>query len=117
MKTDTNRQYELATLKAEILKALAHPTRLLMVEALAKGERCVCELNELVPADHSTISKHLSILKKAGILSDRKEGLKVFYRLETPCVLQFMGCVVSAISSRTQKELSLLRSGMKNAGV
>ena len=79
--------------KAHVIKALAHPSRLAMVEALRDGERCVCELQELVGSDMSTVSKHLSILKHAGIVSDRKQGLWVYYSLRTPCVAGFLGCI------------------------
>jgi ArsR family transcriptional regulator len=76
-----------------MMKALAHPTRLFMVEQLSKGERCVCELRDMVGADISTVSKHLALLKAAGIVADDKRGLQVFYRLKTPCVLGFFACV------------------------
>jgi len=79
--------------KARIMKALAHPTRLFIVDELSKGERCVCELRDMVGADISTVSKHLALLKSAGILVDDKRGLQVFYRLETPCVLGFFDCI------------------------
>ena len=79
--------------KARMMKALAHPTRLFMVEELSKGERCVCELRDMVGVDISTVSKHLALLKTAGIVADDKRGLQVFYRLETPCVLGFFNCV------------------------
>ena len=79
--------------KARMIKALAHPTRLFMVEELANGERCVCELRDMVGVDISTVSKHLSLLKAAGIVADDKRGLQVFYRLKTPCVLGFFDCV------------------------
>ena len=79
--------------KARMMKALAHPTRLFMVEELSKGERCVCELRDMVGVDISTVSKHLALLKRAGIVADDKRGLQVFYRLKTPCVLGFFDCV------------------------
>jgi DNA-binding transcriptional ArsR family regulator len=79
--------------KAGVIKALAHPSRLAMVEALAQGERCVCELQEVVGSDISTVSRHLSVLKQAGIVSDRKQGLWVYYSLRTPCVTGFLGCI------------------------
>jgi ArsR family transcriptional regulator len=81
------------TQKAAVLKALAHPSRLVMIDALAEGERCVCELQQVVGADMSTVSKHLSVMRNAGLVTDRKEGLKVFYRLRVPCVLRFFDCV------------------------
>ena len=94
--------------KAKILKALAHPTRLLFVEALASGERCVCELKELVNVDFSTVSKHLAVLKNAGIVEDEKRGLQVFYSLRVPCVLNFMSCIETVIRTTVQIELESL---------
>ena len=79
-----------------VLKALAHPSRLMMVDELARGERCVCELTALVGADISTVSKHLSLLKKAGIVEGAKRGLQVFYRLRAPCAKDFFDCVEAA---------------------
>jgi DNA-binding transcriptional ArsR family regulator len=84
--------------RARIIKAMAHPVRLFMVEELSKGERCVCELTELVGMDTSTVSKHLLVLKNAGIVADEKRGAWVYYRLRVPCVLNFFGCVESVLS-------------------
>ncbi|MCL5268985.1 MAG: metalloregulator ArsR/SmtB family transcription factor [bacterium] len=72
---------------------MAHPSRLFIVDELSRGERCVCELTDMVGADISTVSKHLALLKRAGIVTDRKKGLQVFYRLKTPCILRFFECV------------------------
>ncbi len=80
------------------MKALAHPSRLMMIEELSHGERCVCELTELVGADISTVSKHLAVLKKAGIVTDEKKGKQVYYRLKVPCVLNFFHCIESVIT-------------------
>lgn len=79
--------------RAEIVKAMAHPSRLAILDALAQGERCVCELQRVVGGDVSTVSKHLAVMKSAGLVVGRKEGLQVFYRLRTPCVLQVFDCV------------------------
>lgn len=79
--------------RAKVFKALGHPTRLFLIEELGRGERCVCELRDMVHADISTVSKHLSLLKEAGVVSDRKEGLKVFYSLRIPCVMKFFDCL------------------------
>ncbi len=81
--------------QAKVLKALAHPTRLLLVEELARKPRCVCELRDAAGLDISTVSKHLALLRNAGIVEDEKQGLKVFYSLKTPCVLNFFKCVES----------------------
>lgn len=85
--------------QAQVLKALAHPSRLLMVEELSHGERCVCELAGMVGAQMPTVSRHLAQLKNAGIVEDDKRGAQVFYRLRTPCVMNFFQCVTSVRES------------------
>lgn len=90
--------------QAAVFKALAHPARLLMVYELSRGEHCVCELAELVGSEMSTISKHLSQLKQAGIVDDEKRGAQVFYRLKTPCVMNFFQCVTSVREEAAKEE-------------
>ena len=94
--------------RAGIIKAIAHPTRLFIVDELARGERCVCELTEMVGADTSTVSKHLSLLKNAGIVQDDKRGTQVFYRLTMPCVLRFLDCVETILRDNAQARMSLV---------
>ncbi len=89
--------------RARIIKALAHPTRLFMVDVLAERDHCVCELTEMVGDDISTISKHLSVLKKAGIVVDRREGQQVFYSLKVPCVRQFFICAETVMAANPCK--------------
>ena len=83
--------------RARIIKALAHPSRLYIVDRLSKRDHCVQELAEMVGADISTVSKHLSILRGAGIVKDEKKGQKVYYRLSVPCVLNFFSCIDTKI--------------------
>ena len=97
--------------RARILKALAHPTRLFMGDELAKQERCVAELTEMVGADMSTISKHLSQLKAVGLLEDEKRGTQVFYRLARPCVLNFFSCLEAVMQENLQQQIFLVRPG------
>lgn len=89
--------------RTKILKALAHPSRLLMIDALVDGEKCVCELQRLVGSDISTVSKHLSLLKAAGIVLDRKEGLQVYYRLRVPCIQRFFDCVDTVLADNPEQ--------------
>jgi DNA-binding transcriptional ArsR family regulator len=96
------RKYEA---RAQIIKALAHPSRLLMVEKLARGERCVCELRDMVGDDISTVSKHLTVLKQAGIVEVEKRGLQVWYRLKVPCILNFFGCVESVLKANARQAM------------
>lgn len=86
--------------RALVMKAMAHASRLLIVDELSRGERCVCELTELVGHDISTVSKHLAVLKRVGIVADEKRGLQVYYRLKTPCILSFFGCIESVLRER-----------------
>ena len=79
--------------QARIIKALAHPTRLFIVDELSRGKRCVCELTDLIGVEMPTVSRHLSQLKNAGVLGDEKRGSQVFYRLRAPCVLKFLKCI------------------------
>jgi ArsR family transcriptional regulator len=83
--------------RAKVIKALAHPSRLMMIDSLAEGEKCVCELRDLVGADFSTVSKHLALMKEAGLVEDRKVGQQVFYKLRVPCILNFFGCVEAVL--------------------
>jgi len=78
---------------AVIMKAMAHPTRLFILDMLNQREHCVCELQEQIGADMSTVSKHLSVLKNAGIIDSRKQNNQVFYSLLCPCVLDFYQCM------------------------
>ena len=96
--------------RAAILKALAHPSRLLIVEKLSEKPYCVCELTEMVGADTSTVSKHLSILRNAGIVSDHKQGTSVYYSLEAPCLLRLLDCVETVIEQNLQRQLSYLKA-------
>lgn len=89
--------------RGEVIKALAHPTRMYFVDILSAGERCVCELTDLVGIDMSTVSKHLSLLKSAGIIQDRKEGLNVYYRLTCPCAATFFGCIDDLVNAQREK--------------
>ncbi len=93
--------------RAEIIKAMAHPTRLFIVDELSRGERCVAELTEMVEVDMSTISRHLSILRNAGILRDERRGTSIYYHLRYPCVLGFFSCVESVMESSAKETIDL----------
>jgi ArsR family transcriptional regulator len=97
--------------RARIFKAIAHPSRLFIVDVLSHGERCVCDLTSMVGADMSTVSKHLSVLKSAGVVADEKRGMQVYYRLKMPCVLRFFECLGEAIeqNAREQMEMASIR--------
>jgi len=83
--------------QARVMRALAHPARLLVVEELSRGERCVCELTALVGSEMPTVSRHLGMLREAGIIESEKRGTQVFYRLRVRCVLDFFRCVEAVL--------------------
>ncbi|MCE5249757.1 metalloregulator ArsR/SmtB family transcription factor [bacterium] len=105
MDAETNARFEA---RARIIKAMAHPTRLFIIDVLSHDRRCVCELTEMVGADISTVSKHLSILKNVGIISDEKEGTKIFYSLKTRCILNFFSCVESVLLTNAREQIRLV---------
>ena len=106
MDPKTKRKYET---RAGVIKAMSHATRLFMVDELSKGERCVCELTGMIGDDMSTVSKHLSILKNAGIVADEKRGTQVYYSLRVPCVLKFFSCVESILKNAAKEQVALAK--------
>jgi len=90
--------------RAAIFKALGHPARLRIIEELRSGERCVCELVDVSEAGWSTVSRHLSVLKSAGVVEDEKRGLQVFYRLALPCVGTFLDCLAGDTNPTSGKK-------------
>jgi DNA-binding transcriptional ArsR family regulator len=78
---------------ADVFKALGNPNRLLIVDALGRGEHCVADLTKLVGLDISTVSNHLSVLRSVGIVADERRGTQVFYTLTNPCVLNIFCCL------------------------
>ncbi len=91
--------------RAQVIKAMAHPTRLCLVHELAERERCVCELTDIIGDDISTVSRHLTLLRNAGIVGRRKNGTQVIYSLRVPCVLNFFSCVESVLESTAKDQM------------
>ncbi len=94
--------------RAKVLKAMAHPSRLFIVDTLANGECSVAELTKLIGCDMSTVSKHLAQLKAAGIVSDRREASQVFYSLTAPCVMGFFDCIENVLRQGLQTQIELV---------
>jgi DNA-binding transcriptional ArsR family regulator len=88
--------------QARVLKVLANESRLRIVDRLSKGEASVGELTRMIGFDFSTISKHLAVLRAHGIVSDRKEGNVVYYKLMTPCVVNFFKCCTQVMDESSQ---------------
>ncbi|MDP2854471.1 MAG: metalloregulator ArsR/SmtB family transcription factor [Smithellaceae bacterium] len=106
MKSRLNPQYEA---RARIIKAMAHPSRLFIIEELQKQERCVGELTEMIGSDTSTVSKHLSVLRNAGLVSDEKRANSIYYTLRCPCVMDFIGCVEEVLSANAKEHANILK--------
>ncbi len=90
------------TKQARVLKALAHESRLMIVDRLSRGECSVGDLHELVGGDLSTVSKHLALLRAHGVVEDRREGTTVYYKLLTPCVCNLFTCATDVLKERSR---------------
>ena len=96
--------FEEAEIRAKIIKAMGHPARLMMIEFLKKKERSFSDIFALFKLDKSTVSKHLLVLKEAGIVTSRRSGADMIYKLEVPCVTDFFSCVTAVIDSNVKKQ-------------
>ncbi len=94
--------------QAEIAKAVAHPLRVAIIDFLRDGEKCVCDIAEQIGSERSNVSRHLSVMVGAGVLTCRKEGLKVFYALRTPCIAEFLSCVTRVVKQQAKDNEKLL---------
>lgn len=79
--------------RVSVIKALAHPTRLRIIEFLSAGPRCVSAIQAEVGSDISTVSKHLSLMREAGWVSCEKRGLQIYYEIACTCLEDFLRCV------------------------
>lgn len=94
-----------ARLRSKIIKAMAHPVRLMIIEFLKGGEKCFCHIMPLFDLDKSTVSKHLQVLKNAKILKSHKAGRDMIYSLECPCITEFLECITDVILSSAKKQI------------
>jgi ArsR family transcriptional regulator len=79
-----------------------------VIEFLKDGEHSFSDIFDLFQLDKSTISKHLLVLKEAGIVSSKKDGVDMIYKLEVPCVTDFFSCVTAVIESNVKKQQACL---------
>ncbi len=92
--------------RVKIIKAMAHPTRLFIIDELSKSERCVQDLREMIGDDMSTISKHLAVLKNARLIIDDKRGNHVFYRIDASCASKIIACTDNIIKKKLEEDRS-----------
>ncbi len=96
--------------QAEIVKAIAHPLRIAIVDFLKDSQQCVCDIAEHIGSERSNVSRHLSVMVNAGVLEYRKAGLKVIYKLKTPCILDFFSCITTCLKQQAKENEKLLKS-------
>jgi ArsR family transcriptional regulator len=95
---------EEAEIKSRIIKSMSHPVRLMIIDALKEREMLFSEIKEMFDFDKSTISKHLLVLKQAGVVSSKKSGVDMIYKLEVPCITDFFGCVTAVIEHNVMRQ-------------
>jgi ArsR family transcriptional regulator len=102
------KKYALYEKQAQVVKAIAHPLRIAILDFLKGGEQCVCDIAEHVGSERSNVSRHLSVMVSAGVLGYRKEGLKVIYKLKTPCVLECLSCISDCLKQQAKESAKVL---------
>lgn len=107
MDADQKRMYKL---KADVIAAAGNPIRLAIIDFLKDGEQCVCDIAEHVDGQRSNVSRHLAVLLNAGIVDQRKDGLRMIYSLRTPCILNFAKCVEGVLREQAKDAAVLLKT-------
>ncbi len=107
MDADQKRMYKLM---ADVISAAGHEIRLAILDYLRNGEQCVCDIADHVEANRSNVSRHLTVMLNAGLVAQRKEGLKMMYSLRTPCILNITKCVTGVLRERAQETSEILGS-------
>lgn len=97
-------------LKADILKALAQPTRLKILEMLRSGERCICEIVPAINGEQSNISRHISVMQKSHLITTRKDGVKVMVKVRDPRVFEILDMVGLFLKTQMQEQTRLIKS-------
>jgi ArsR family transcriptional regulator len=95
-------------LKAEVLKVLAQPTRLKILELLRNGERCICEIIPAINGEQSNISKHISLMQKCHLITTRKDGVKVMVNVKDPRVFEILDKVSAILKNQMKEQKRLL---------
>jgi DNA-binding transcriptional ArsR family regulator len=98
----------LLELKAEVLKVLAQPTRLKILELLRNGERCICEIVPAINGEQSNISKHISLMQKSHLITTRKDGVKVMVNVKDPGVFEILDKVSAILKNQMKEQERLL---------
>ena len=105
MDADQKRMFKLM---ARVISAAGHEIRLAILDYLKDGEKCVCDIAEHVGANRSNVSRHLSVMLNAGLVEQRKDGLRMMYSLRTPCILNITQCVAEVLQDRARQTREIL---------
>jgi ArsR family transcriptional regulator len=97
-------------LKAEVLKVLAQPTRLKILEFLRKGEKCICEIVPALNGEQSNISRHISLMQKSHLVSTRKDGVKVMVKVSDPKIFEILDSINIILRNRMSEQSRLIKS-------
>ncbi len=97
-------------LKSEVLKALAQPTRLKILECLRGGEKCICEIIPAVNGEQSNISRHISLMQKGHLVTTRKDGVRVMVKVRDPRIFEILDRVGDILRSQMNEQKKLIRS-------
>ena len=98
----------LIEMKAEVLKVLAQPTRLRILECLRKGEKCICELVPALNGEQSNISRHVSLMQKSHLVTTRKEGVRVMVSVRDPKIFEILDKVSAILKNQMKEQEKLL---------
>ena len=97
-------------MKAEVLKALAQPTRLKILELLRNGEKCICEIVPAINGEQSNISRHISLMQKSHLVTTRKDGVKVMVKVKDPKIFEILDSIGTVLKNRVSEQSRLMRS-------
>lgn len=97
-------------LKAEILKALAQPTRLKILQLLRNGEKCICQIVPAINGEQSNISRHISLMQKSNLVTTRKDGVKVMVKVKDPRVFEILDSISIMLRNQMSEQNRLIRS-------
>ena len=97
-------------LKSEVLKALAQPTRLKILDLLRNGERCICEIVPAINGEQSNISRHISVMQKSNLITTRKDGVKVMVKVRDPRIFEILDTVGLFLKAQMQEQRRVMRA-------
>ena len=100
---------EFVDFRSDILNALAQPTRLKIIDFLRDGERCVCEIFPAIDEEQSNTSRHLNMMLSAGVLSRRKDGLKIYYAIKHPEIFEVIDIITLIVKQEIGGRHKLLK--------